>query len=189
MQELSSGGDGHVAPTLQPEDMAFLQYTSGSTGTPKGVILTHANLLANIRAMGQVAGTTSRETFVSWLPLYHDMGLIGACMGSLYYACPLVLMSPLAFLARPQRWLWAIHQHRGTISAAPNFAYELCLRRIDALDIEQVWFSTSDHDASVRSGRILFGCGLSTARPWRPPRSCRTRSLHPFRESYPCRRG
>jgi len=136
VQELSSGGDGHVAPTLQPEDTAFLQYTSGSTGTPKGVILTHANLLANIRAMGQVAGTTSRETFVSWLPLYHDMGLIGACMGSLYYACPLVLMSPLAFLARPERWLWAIHQHRGTISAAPNFAYELCLRRIDALDIE-----------------------------------------------------
>ena len=136
VQELSSGGDGHVAPTLQPEDVAFLQYTSGSTGTPKGVILTHANLLANIRAMGQVAGTTSRETFVSWLPLYHDMGLIGACMGSLYYACPLVLMSPLAFLARPQRWLWAIHQHRGTISAAPNFAYELCLRRIDDLDIE-----------------------------------------------------
>ncbi len=136
VQELSSGGEGLVAPTLQPEDVAFLQYTSGSTGTPKGVVLTHANLLANIRAMGQVAGTTWRETFVSWLPLYHDMGLIGACMGSLYYACPLVLMSPLAFLARPQRWLWAIHQHRGTISAAPNFAYELCLRRIDDLDIE-----------------------------------------------------
>jgi 1-acyl-sn-glycerol-3-phosphate acyltransferase len=136
VQELSSSAEAYVVPTLQPEDVAFLQYTSGSTGTPKGVILTHANLLANIRAMGQVAGTTSRETFVSWLPLYHDMGLIGACMGSLYYACPLVLMSPLAFLARPQRWLWAIHQHRGTISAAPNFAYELCLRRIDDLDIE-----------------------------------------------------
>jgi 1-acyl-sn-glycerol-3-phosphate acyltransferase len=136
VQELSSTGDGYAAPTLQPEDMAFLQYTSGSTGTPKGVILTHANLLANIRAMGHVAGTTSREIFVSWLPLYHDMGLIGACFGSLYYACPLVLMSPLAFLARPARWLWAIHQHRGTISAAPNFAYELCLRRIDDRDIE-----------------------------------------------------
>jgi 1-acyl-sn-glycerol-3-phosphate acyltransferase len=136
VQELSKSGDGPVAPTQQPEDVAFLQYTSGSTGTPKGVILTHANLLANIRAMGQVAGTTSRETFVSWLPLYHDMGLIGACLGSLYYACPLVLMSPLAFLARPQRWLWAIHHHRGTISAAPNFGYELCLRRIDDLDLE-----------------------------------------------------
>jgi 1-acyl-sn-glycerol-3-phosphate acyltransferase len=136
VQELSSGGESYAAPRLQPEDMAFLQYTSGSTGTPKGVILTHANLLANIRAMGQVAGTTSREIFVSWLPLYHDMGLIGACFGSLYYACPLVLMSPLAFLARPERWLWAIHRHRGTISAAPNFAYELCLRRIDDHDIE-----------------------------------------------------
>jgi 1-acyl-sn-glycerol-3-phosphate acyltransferase len=142
VQELSMGMKAHVSPTLQPEDVAFLQYTSGSTGTPKGVILTHANLLANIRAMGQVAGTTSRETFVSWLPLYHDMGLIGACLGSLYYACPLVLMSPLAFLARPQRWLWAIHQHRGTISAAPNFAYELCLRRIDDADIEGVDLSS-----------------------------------------------
>jgi 1-acyl-sn-glycerol-3-phosphate acyltransferase len=136
VQELSSGGEAYAAPALQPEDIAFLQYTSGSTGTPKGVILTHANLLANIRAMGQVAGTTSREIFVSWLPLYHDMGLIGACFGSLYYACPLVLMSPLAFLSRPERWLWAIHHHRGTISAAPNFAYELCLRRIDDRDLE-----------------------------------------------------
>jgi 1-acyl-sn-glycerol-3-phosphate acyltransferase len=118
------------------EDIALLQYTSGSTGMPKGVMLTHANLLANIRIMGQVARTTSAEVFVSWLPLYHDMGLIGACLGSLYHGCPLVLMSPLRFLARPERWLWAIHAHRGTLSAAPNFAYELCLRRIDerALD-------------------------------------------------------
>jgi 1-acyl-sn-glycerol-3-phosphate acyltransferase len=136
VQELSKGGDAYAQPALQPDDVAFLQYTSGSTGTPKGVILTHANLLANIRAMGQVAHTTSKEVFVSWLPLYHDMGLIGACLGSLYYACPLVLMSPLTFLARPQRWLWAIHDHRGTISAAPNFAYELCLRRIDDRDID-----------------------------------------------------
>ena len=104
-------GMAYAAPTLQPEDMAFLQYTSGSTGTPKGVILTHANLLGQHPCHGPGgAASTSREIFVSWLPLYHDMGLIGACLGSLYYACPLVLMSPLAFLARPQRWLWAIHQ-------------------------------------------------------------------------------
>jgi 1-acyl-sn-glycerol-3-phosphate acyltransferase len=134
--ELAGAGDAYATSALQSKDIALLQYTSGSTGTPKGVILTHANLLANIRAMGQAAGTTPREVFVSWLPLYHDMGLIGACLGSLYYACPLVLMSPLAFLARPERWLWAIHQHRGTISAAPNFAYELCLRRIDDRDLE-----------------------------------------------------
>jgi 1-acyl-sn-glycerol-3-phosphate acyltransferase len=136
VQELSHEGHHCATTALQPEDIALLQYTSGSTGTPKGVILTHANLLANIRAMGQVAHTSSQEVFVSWLPLYHDMGLIGACLGSLYYACPLVLMSPLAFLARPQRWLWAIHNHRGTISAAPNFAYELCLRRIDDRELE-----------------------------------------------------
>jgi 1-acyl-sn-glycerol-3-phosphate acyltransferase len=129
VQELSTGGGEYARPGVQAQDIALLQYTSGSTGDPKGVILTHANLLANIRAMGRAAHTTSKEVFVSWLPLYHDMGLIGACLGSLYYASPLILMSPMAFLARPERWLWAIHTHRGTISAAPNFGYELCLRK------------------------------------------------------------
>ncbi|MBI3326481.1 MAG: AMP-binding protein [Nitrospinae bacterium] len=136
VQELAMPGGEYDRPVVQAQDVAFLQYTSGSTGTPKGVILTHANLLANIRAMGQVAHTTSRDVFVSWLPLYHDMGLVGAWLSSLYYACPLVLMSPLTFLARPERWLWAIHTHRGTVSAAPNFAYELCLRKIEDRDIE-----------------------------------------------------
>ena len=70
-----------------------------------------------------------RDVFVSWLPLYHDMGLIGAWLGGLYVGFPLVVMSPLAFLARPERWLRAIHRHRGTLSAAPNFAYELCVKR------------------------------------------------------------
>ncbi|MDR9437481.1 MAG: AMP-binding protein [Thiohalophilus sp.] len=125
----------HQAPTalLPPvtsQDIAFLQYTSGSTGQPKGVVLSHADLLANIRAMGRALRVDSTDVFVSWLPLYHDMGLIGAWLGSLYYAMTLVLMSPLTFLTRPQRWLWAIHRHRGTLSAGPNFAYELCLTRI-----------------------------------------------------------
>src|SRR6185369_14078512 len=97
----------------------------------KGVALTHRNLLANVRAMGEAAAVQPSDVFVSWLPLYHDMGLIGAWLGSLYHAMPLVLMPPLAFLARPQRWLRAIHRYRGTLSAAPNFAFELCLRRID----------------------------------------------------------
>ena len=123
-------------PVLRDRDIAFLQYTSGSTGAPKGVMLTHANLMANIRAMGEALEATPGDTFVSWLPLYHDMGLIGAWLGNLYYASPLVIMSPLEFLARPKRWLWAIHRARGTISAAPNFAYELCLNRIADKDIE-----------------------------------------------------
>ena len=116
-------------------DIAFLQYTSGSTGDPKGVVLTHANLLANLRAMGPAFKVTSEDVFVSWLPLYHDMGLIGAWFGSLYFAMPLVLMSPLAFLARPSRWLQAISRHRGTLTAAPNFAYELCAKKLGDADL------------------------------------------------------
>ena len=113
-------------------DLALLQYTSGSTGNPKGVMLTHAQLLANVRAWSERVELTPADVCVSWLPLYHDMGLIGAWLGSLYNGCRLVLMSPLAFLARPQRWLWAIHRHRGSITAAPNFAFELLLRHYDA---------------------------------------------------------
>ena len=117
-------------------DIALLQYTSGSTGDPKGVTLTHANLLANIRSIGEAVQLTSEDVGISWLPLYHDMGLIGAWLSLLHFGTQLVVMSPLAFLTRPERWLWAFHQHRGTITAAPNFAYELCVRKIADKDIE-----------------------------------------------------
>ncbi len=112
------------------KDLALLQYTSGSTGNPKGVTLTHGQLLANIRAMARAAQVGRHDVFVSWLPLYHDMGLICAWLSCLVYAIPFVVMSPLRFLAAPQRWLQAIHDYRGTLSGAPNFAYELCLRRV-----------------------------------------------------------
>lgn len=129
--ELAAAGPESALPAVAAQDSALLQYTSGSTGNPKGVVLTHANLLANIRAWSQAIEIGPGDVCVSWLPLYHDMGLIGAWLGSLYNACPLVLMAPTAFLERPERWLWAIHRHRGTISAAPNFAFELCLRRLE----------------------------------------------------------
>lgn len=119
-----------LRPATAAEDIAFLQYTSGSTGFPKGVVLTHANLLTNIRTMGRILQVDSTDTFVSWLPLYHDMGLIGAWFGSFYHSSLLALMSPLDFLVKPERWLQAIDQTRATLSAAPNFAYELCLKRV-----------------------------------------------------------
>src|ERR1700738_779039 len=117
-------------------DIALLQYTSGSTGDPKGVVLTHANLLANMRAIGNAVQMGPGDVGISWLPLYHDMGLIGAWLTLLQFGMPLCVMSPLAFLTRPERWLWAFHKHRGTIAAAPNFAYELCVRKIADKDIE-----------------------------------------------------
>ncbi len=135
VSDLSSAPGAYQKPGINARDIAFLQYTSGSTGNPKGVILTHSNLLANIRAIGEVVEFSSTDVVVSWLPLYHDMGLIGAWMCSLYYAAMLVLMSPLSFIARPERWLRAVHRYRGTLSAAPNFAYELCLKRLKDEDL------------------------------------------------------
>ena len=130
-QQLAEGSGTPRPVAVHGDDVAFIQYTSGSTGAPKGVALTHANLLANIRAMAQTIAATPDDVFVSWLPLYHDMGLIGAWLGSLYVGMPLVVMSPLAFLAQPRRWLETISRWRGTLSAGPNFAYELCLARLD----------------------------------------------------------
>jgi fatty-acyl-CoA synthase len=126
----------HVAHRVRGDEIAFLQYTSGSTGDPKGVVLTHANLLANIRSIGAAVNLVPEDVVVSWLPLYHDMGLIGAWFAPLCFGLPLVVMSPLAFLTRPERWLKAIHWHGATISPAPNFAYELCSRKIADRDIE-----------------------------------------------------
>lgn len=160
--ELATTRNGFPPATSGPRDTALLQYTSGSTGNPKGVVLTHANLLANIRAIGETLQVTSKDVFVSWLPLYHDMGLIGAWLAPLYYAVPLTIMPPLSFLSRPSRWLWAMHEYRGTLSASPNFGFELCLRRI--VDSELAGLDLS-------SVRVMFN-GAEAVSPGTVERFC-----------------
>jgi len=114
----------------EPDSPAFLQYTSGSTALPKGVVVSHAGLLHNERMIGEAFGLDENAVVVGWLPLYHDMGLIGTVLQPLYCGCRCVLMSPTAFLQRPRRWLEAISRYRGTTSGGPNFGYELCLQKI-----------------------------------------------------------
>ena len=128
---------------LQPvkvtlDDTAFLQFTSGSTSRPKGVVLTHRNLAANVRAIMEL-GIGIRDgvdSGVSWLPLYHDMGLIGFVIAPLYHLNTITFLPPLLFLKRPARWLEAVSRYRGSISFGPNFAYALCVKRIKESEIE-----------------------------------------------------
>ncbi|HEX7377744.1 MAG TPA: aminotransferase class I/II-fold pyridoxal phosphate-dependent enzyme [Pirellulales bacterium] len=117
-------------PDCQANTLAFLQYTSGSTGTPKGVMLTHANLLHNCGQIGYAFEMTRSVSGVFWLPSYHDMGLVGGVLCPLYQGAPNVIMSPMSFLQRPFRWLQAISRYRAVVSGGPNFAYDLCVRKI-----------------------------------------------------------
>lgn len=117
-------------PALSRNTLAFLQYTSGSTAQPKGVMLTHGNLLYNGQMIQTAFEHTEQSTFVGWLPLYHDMGLIGDVLQPLQIGAHSILMSPLHFLQRPFRWLHAISRYRARTSGAPNFAYDLCVRKI-----------------------------------------------------------
>jgi len=129
--ELEPGwADRWERPEIDGETLAFLQYTSGSTGTPKGVMLSHANLLHNSLRIMQAFEITRSQSGVFWLPSFHDMGLIGGILVPLYGGKFNVLMSPVAFLQKPLRWLQAISRYRATISGGPNFAYDLCVRKI-----------------------------------------------------------
>jgi len=118
-------------PPTGARDVALIQYTSGSTGDPKGVVITNEQLLANVRSMGDAVHIDTSDVLVSWLPLYHDMGLIGCWLTPLHFGVPLIVMSPLAFLAHPARWLEAIAAFGATLTAGPNFAYQRCVERID----------------------------------------------------------
>lgn len=119
-----------LRPELLDSNLAFVQYTSGSTGTPKGVMVSHANMMHNFGLIKNSFGDTSDSRGVSWLPPYHDMGLIGGVLQPLYLGVPMVLMSPVAFMQKPLRWLKAISRFQATTSGGPNFAYDLCIRKI-----------------------------------------------------------
>jgi acyl-CoA synthetase (AMP-forming)/AMP-acid ligase II/acyl carrier protein len=117
-----------------PQQVAFLQYTSGSTHDPRGVMVTHANIMAHAARAAAMLIIDEASVVVSWLPMYHDMGLIGTVLIPMYVGCRAVQMSPLAFLERPRRWLQAISRYGGTLSPAPNFAYDLVLRKTSAAE-------------------------------------------------------
>ena len=142
MEELKAKGDLPPSPA-RGDDIALVQFTSGSTSEPRGVILTHGNILANARAIVERLKVDTRDTVVSWMPLYHDMGLIGFLITALSAGCTLVLMSPQRFVAEPGRWLRAVSDHRATITGGPNFAFALSARvlrseRAEGLDLSSL---------------------------------------------------
>jgi acyl-CoA synthetase (AMP-forming)/AMP-acid ligase II len=125
-------------PMLRPDDIAFLQYTSGSTSDPKGVMVTHRNLIENLEMMRHALGNTRQSTYASWIPLYHDMGLIANVLQSLYVGSLCVLLAPMTFMQRPLSWLRAIHRYRAEVAGAPNFAFDLCVQRFRADQMRDV---------------------------------------------------
>ena len=152
-QRLADAGIRHITvaladlsaatPTLAPlaperEALAFLQYTSGSTSTPKGVMVSHGNLLDNLEMMRLRFGNSATSTHVSWIPLYHDLGLILNLLEPLYLGATCVLMTPSGFMHRPLNWLRAIHAYKAEVAAAPNFAYHLCVDRFRPDQMEGV---------------------------------------------------
>src|ERR1700730_11957958 len=129
-------------PNPEPEDIAFLQYTSGSTSEPKGVAVSHSNLLANLEMIRLSLGNTRRSTYVNWVPLYHDMGLILNALEALYVGALCVLMAPNGFMQRPLNWLRAIHHYRGEVGCSPNFGFDLCVSRYRADQMQGVDLSS-----------------------------------------------
>ncbi|MBH8571736.1 amino acid adenylation domain-containing protein [Nostocaceae cyanobacterium CENA369] len=157
-------------PAIDGDTLAFLQYTSGSTGTPKGVMISHGNLLHNAATTYQFMEHSPESKFVTWLPMYHDMGLIGGILQPLYGGFPCIIMPPTSFLQRPYRWLQAISQYKGTTSGGPNFAYELCAQKItpeqkQTLDLSSwsVAFNGAEpirHDTLERFAAAFAECGF-----------------------------
>ncbi len=155
---------------ISADDLAFLQYTSGSTGVPKGVMVTHGNVIANQKAINHFFGHNSASCTVSWLPMLHDMGLIGSTLQPIYVGYPLVFMSPLHFMQKPVRWLQAITKYRATSSGGPNFAFDYCVNKISETDKQsldlsswKVAFNGSESvrdDTMKRFSKAFDKCGL-----------------------------
>jgi len=157
-------------PELNSDTLAFLQYTSGSTGTPKGVIVSHGNIIYNQQMIELAFQHDETAIGMGWLPLFHDLGLIGNVLQPLYVGFPCILMSPTAFLQKPVRWLQAISRYRATTSGGPNFAYDLCTNRIspeqkETLDLSswKVAFNGSEHiraETLQRFSEAFYECGF-----------------------------
>src|SRR5262249_40571774 len=149
--------DAWRATAVLPDQPAFLQYTSGSTGAPRGVVVSHANVLANQR-MIVTAYEVDDPSCVSWLPPYHDMGLIGTVLGPIYQDVPATLLSPLDFLRQPLRWLRAISRFRASVSGGPDFAYALCARKATPTDVATLdlscWHLAFSGSEPVRSATL-----------------------------------
>jgi fatty-acyl-CoA synthase len=157
IDQLRAGPALPLAVPVPLESTALIQFTSGSTALPKGVVLSHTSLDANVNAITGPAGLaiTAQDIGVSWLPLYHDMGLIGMLLTAVYMAADVVILSPVLFLKRPSAWLEAISRYGGTVSFAPNFAYDLCRRRVKPSQIDTL---------NLATWRVA-GCGAEPIRP------------------------
>lgn len=150
--------DDYKHVNVESEEIAFLQYTSGSTGSPKGVMVTHANLMHNSAMMYEALGHNDESRIVSWLPAFHDMGLIAGVLQPIYGGFEAVLMTPVSFLQKPVRWLKAISDYKGTTSGGPNFAYDLCVQSVsneeaDLLDLSS-WQVAANGAEPVRGSTL-----------------------------------
>jgi thioester reductase-like protein len=177
--ELAVAGNerGYRSPEPRGDALALLQYTSGSTATPKGVMLTHRNMLQNARIQERAWNLSPSSVGVSWLPLYHDLGVITVLIQPIFVGFPTFMMAPTAFLQRPARWLQAISQHRGTFAGGPNFAFDLCARKTsarerDALDLSS-WDRAFNGAEPVRADTIeAFSAAFG-------PRGFRATAMYP----------
>jgi len=175
--ELMADAEHFIPPALDPDETAFIQFTSGTTDAPKGVQISHRALLANCAAIGEGGEWDSDDLMVCWLPLFHDMGLVASVLASLVHGLPTALLPPFGFLLKPSRWLWVMHAFRATSCFAPNFAYQLCVKRIkdaelDGLDLS-AWkraYNAAEfiHADTVHQFTERFGPHGFEKEAWRP---------------------